>query len=77
MDFPSGTVVKNPSANVGDRVQSLSQEESTRCGATKPALGPTSRNYSRARELQPLKPECPRACAPQGKRPQREVRALQ
>ena len=34
--FPGGSVVRNPPANVGDRVQSLVQEDPTYHRATKP-----------------------------------------
>ena len=36
LDFPGGTVVKNPPANAGDTVRALVQEDPTCCRATKP-----------------------------------------
>ena len=63
MDFPGGTVVKNPPANAGKRVQSLVWEDLTCPRATKPvrhnywacAPEPASHNYW-ARMLQLVKP---------------------
>ena len=36
LDFPGGTVVKNPPANAGDMAQALVQEDPTCHEATKP-----------------------------------------
>ena len=63
LDFPGGTVVKNPPANAGTRVRSLVQKDPTCCGATKAVHGsyractlePMNHNYW-ARALQLLKP---------------------
>ena len=70
MDLLGGAVVKNPSANAGDMVRVLVQEDPTYCGATKPI----SHNYW-AREPQLLIPcattteaHMPRAHAPQQKK---------
>ena len=61
-----GSAVKNLTANTGDTVRSLVQEDSTCHGATRPmhhdywslsALVPTCLNY-RACEQQQLKPVC-------------------
>ena len=46
-NFPGGTVDKNPPANADRTVQSLGQEDSICCGATKP-----SATTNRARQLQ-------------------------
>ena len=36
-DFSGGAVDRNPPANAGDKVQSLIQEDTTRCRGAKPA----------------------------------------
>ena len=55
-DFPGGTVVKNPPANAGTRVQTLVREDPTYRIATKPVC----HNYCVC---------TPRARAPQQKKP--------
>ena len=74
-DFLDGTEDKKPPANAGDTDQSLVQENSTCCGATKPTRHDCGAR-SRARELlflKPVRPE-PMLCK---KPPQWEARAPQ
>ena len=60
--FPGGSVVKNPPANAGTQVGSLSQEDPTYLGTTKPlhhnywacALEPGSPNYWSPCALEPV-----------------------
>ena len=74
--FPGDSVVKNPPANAGDMASIPVLGRCHIYGATKPvhhdywacALEPGNRNYW-AHLLQLLKPEHPRACAPQQEKP--------
>ena len=82
--FLGGSVVKNPPANSGGKFWPRTWEDPTCRGATKPvhhncwacALEPRSCSYW-AYVLWLLKPECPRACAPQEKSQQWEAHTLQ
>ena len=59
------------------QVQSLIQEDPSCLRATKPSAPQLLSLYSGAQELQLLKAENPRACAPQEKPPQWEALAPQ
>ena len=85
LGFPTGSVVKNPSANAGDTGLIPDPRRSHMPGSNEAHMPQLLRLCSRAREpqlLSPratlLKPALPRVCALQQEKPlQREARVLQ
>ena len=75
-DFPGGTVDKNPPANAGDTGQSLVQEDSACCRATKPvrhnywhACSGACEPLLMSRWATTTEGRMPEACAPQQEKP--------
>ena len=78
-DFPGGPLVSNLPANAGDTGSITDLGTKTQHALRQGGQCTTSTEpvYSRACELQLLKPVYSRASAPQGKSPQREAHVLQ